>query len=261
MTDIFRSPLTIQQFAEAWRRLPDGRFPEVAEPAHTRHAAQDFPVTYRYFEPAHRTGRSEMARWKAEQAPWMSDVLAALEAPGLTHLRPKPMPGSAAMLETLEGQAAWYRRMLGGPFTPDECIVIKGTSCGLTEIAFDWINERLPVWRGRDLGDPWRDAARWKKSNPPLSGRPLTVGIDWAADRVEWPIYGWDENISAPEIALKPAPRKGKRDLLGTSANVGLNKVKSVRLAKPAFPVILPLVVANHASRPNDRWKRGYGPA
>lgn len=224
-----------------------------------------------FAERSRRIGKSEGSRWAAEGAPWLKGVMAVVEAPGLTRLVPRtpgPAPG--------ESRADWYRRVFGEPFDADGMYsFVKHASCGMTEVLIADAKKSFALLERFEAAGRWRFGAgldgSWlmKPNGAPvaaweaawLNDELIWIGVDYATDRFELSIDDWGQNKTVPQIALKPAPRKGKRELLASSANVGLNKVKSIRSTKPLNQVIRSLVVASRASPREAVRKWGHGSA
>lgn len=257
MTDVLRPPLTIQAIAEANRTLLSCRFPEVPVQPGDRQA-----VVF----PSQQLGKT-----------YLSGVVAALEDPRITRLRPRPR-GPAPGDDYLE----WYRRNVGEPFDGEPFTMIKPASVGMTEVAmvntlgslqtFDQLRA-LDRWRlrggfGADVMTPnGQPVANWEEkwSDGDLTGISV-IGIDYASDHVEWDVVGWGKepwkSLSLDlSVKLKAPPAMPKRDLLCSSANVDLNKAKTIRSTKPLNQVIRSLVVTNSASPKRPVRKRGHGHA
>lgn len=257
MTDAYRSPPTIQDFVEAFRTLPAGKFPELAlSPTESQAVVV----------PASQTGKSERDRWEAELTPWTRHALAVVMDPKATQLRPKrpgPNPG--------EDYASWYRRIFGEPFSDELYSFVKPTNVGMTEMATARWSRPADRVRFSTLG--WPKDATWTNiciNDTPYKvladgvdeGGPfLTLGVDIAGARMEWEFDRWSVCNPAPAVELKPGPRLTRRELLASTANVAPKKVESIRSTKPRNQVIRELVVANRAPLRRADRVRGHGHA
>ncbi|KQV66628.1 hypothetical protein [Caulobacter sp. Root343] len=214
----------------------------------------EFADRCRVVHPSQQLGKTELARWEARAAPWARDILATVMAPDVTHLRTKRLGDG-------DDRRGWYQRAFGEPFSDEDITIVKPSCCGLTEIMMSRALEAYDRLNRFRAAKHW-----WRIDDHALDAGPMVIGVDWAADRVEWDVADWGSDSwrtcnPAPTIDLTPPARMTRRDLLATSANVDINKVKSVRSTKPVNQVIRSLVVQKRAPLPNIVRKRGHGPA